>query len=139
MPPTLDDVPPLTDESTSFDLIAHRSSDLIQAIAFNAYGDRCATGSVDGQIRIFNRRKDGIWQLSDSWGAHAGEILEVCLLLSGRPHARKRPSCPTTADILLAEFITDYDHIAAMAAAHSLSQHCRLAWHRRSLQALGRR
>jgi nucleoporin SEH1 len=83
MPLPLDDVPPLTDEGASFDLIAHRSSDLLQAIAFNAYGDRCATGSVDGQIRIFNRRKDGIWQLSDSWGAHPGEILEVgCLFLS---------------------------------------------------------
>ncbi|ETS82641.1 hypothetical protein PFICI_04517 [Pestalotiopsis fici W106-1] len=77
MPLPLDDVPPVTDESASFDLIAHRSSDLLQAIAFNAYGDRCATGSVDGQIRIFNRRKDGIWQLSDSWSAHPGEILEL--------------------------------------------------------------
>ncbi|KAH6660390.1 WD40-repeat-containing domain protein [Truncatella angustata] len=77
MPPDLDDVPSLTDDNTTFDLIAHKSNDLIQAIAFNAYGDRCATGSVDGQIRIFNRRKDGIWTLSDLWGAHPGEILEL--------------------------------------------------------------
>ncbi|KAK6085616.1 nuclear pore protein [Seiridium cupressi] len=77
MSPDIDDVPSLADDNTSFDLIAHKSSDLIQAIAFNAYGDRCATGSVDGQIRIFNRRKDGIWMLSDLWGAHPGEILEL--------------------------------------------------------------
>jgi nucleoporin SEH1 len=81
MPPELDDVPSLTDDSTSFDLIAHKSSDLIQAVAFNAYGDRCATGSVDGQIRIFNRRKDAIWVLSDSWGAHPGEIFEASLVV----------------------------------------------------------
>lgn len=84
MPPDLDDVPSLTDDSTAFDLIAHKNNDLIQAIAFNAYGDRCATGSVDGQIRIFNRRKDGVWTLSDLWGAHPGEVLEVGLLTVGR-------------------------------------------------------
>lgn len=51
--------------------------DLVQAVAFNSYGDRCATGSVDGKIRVFNRHKDAIWRLCDTWTAHSGEILEV--------------------------------------------------------------
>jgi nucleoporin SEH1 len=77
MPPNLDDVPSLTDDGTAFDLIAHGHRDLVQAVAFNAYGDRFATGSVDGKIRVFNRHKDGTWRLCDNWGAHPGEVLEV--------------------------------------------------------------
>lgn len=65
------------EESATFDIIQHGHKDLVQAIAFNAYGDRCATGSVDGKIRVFNRHLDGIWRLCDNWKAHAGEILEV--------------------------------------------------------------
>ncbi|KAI1881312.1 hypothetical protein JX265_000138 [Neoarthrinium moseri] len=77
MPPALDDVPSLMDDSASFDLIAHGHRDLVQAVAFNAYGDRCATGSVDGKIRVFNRQKDGTWRMCDNWGAHPGEVLEL--------------------------------------------------------------
>ncbi|KAG5940782.1 hypothetical protein E4U59_002224 [Claviceps monticola] len=51
--------------------------DLVQAIAFNTYGDRCAIGSVDGKIRTFNRQSDGIWHLCDIWIAHPGEVLEL--------------------------------------------------------------
>lgn len=58
----------------------HGHHDLVQAVAFNAYGDRCATGSVDGKIRVFNRHKDSIWRLCDTWTAHGGEILEVSSL-----------------------------------------------------------
>ncbi|KAM7201621.1 WD40-repeat-containing domain protein [Rhypophila sp. PSN 637] len=63
----------------SFDLILkHGHQDLVQAVSFNTYGDRCATGSVDGKIRVFNRHKDGIWRHCDNWTAHAGgEILEL--------------------------------------------------------------
>lgn len=64
-------------ERNVFDIIQHGHKDIVQAIAFNAYGDRCATGSVDGKIRVFNRHKDGTWRLCDHWGAHGGEILEV--------------------------------------------------------------
>ncbi|KAI0594359.1 putative nuclear pore protein [Biscogniauxia sp. FL1348] len=63
--------------SRAFDIVQHGHKDLVQAIAFNAYGDRCATGGVDGKIRVFNRHKDGIWRLCDNWGAHGGEILEL--------------------------------------------------------------
>ncbi|KAI1431875.1 putative nuclear pore protein [Xylaria sp. CBS 124048] len=60
-----------------FDIIQHGHKDLVQAIAFNAYGDRCATGGIDGRLRIFNRHQDGIWRLSDNWIAHSCEILEL--------------------------------------------------------------
>lgn len=73
--PTSEDI--TGENSAAFDIIQHGHKDLVQAIAFNAYGDRCATGSVDGKIRVFNRHQDGIWRLCDNWKAHAGEILEV--------------------------------------------------------------
>lgn len=73
--------PPILEARAQFDLIMkHGHQDLVQAVAFNSYGDRCATGSVDGKIRVFNRHKDGIWRLCDTWTAHGGEILEVTQL-----------------------------------------------------------
>ncbi|KAI5861916.1 WD domain-containing protein [Durotheca rogersii] len=65
------------ENNAAFDIVQHGHKDLVQAVAFNAYGDRCATGSVDGKIRVFNRHQDGIWRLCDNWKAHAGEILEL--------------------------------------------------------------
>ncbi|KAM0344220.1 hypothetical protein ACHAPU_007746 [Fusarium lateritium] len=72
-------IPPSPGEETpAFDLnLQHGHKDLVQAVAFNTYGDRCATGSVDGKIRVFNRHKDGTWRLCDTWTAHGGEILEI--------------------------------------------------------------
>ncbi|KAF7561715.1 hypothetical protein G7046_g2416 [Stylonectria norvegica] len=74
-------IPPSpSEEKPSFELnLQHGHKDLVQAVAFNTYGDRCATGSVDGKIRVFNRHKDGTWRLCDTWTAHGGEILEVTL------------------------------------------------------------
>lgn len=73
---------PLTEEKAQFELVMeHGHQDLVQAVAFNSYGDRCATGSVDGKIRVFNRHKHGIWRLCDTWTAHGGEILEVYIPL----------------------------------------------------------
>ncbi len=70
--------PPSAEEQTRFEMIMkHGHQDLVQAVAFNSYGDRCATGSVDGKIRVFNRHRDGTWRLCDNWGAHGGEMLEV--------------------------------------------------------------
>ncbi|AEO67076.1 uncharacterized protein THITE_2115850 [Thermothielavioides terrestris NRRL 8126] len=70
--------PPAADDRPSFEtIIKHGHQDLVQAVAFNNHGDRCATGSVDGKIRVFNRHKDGAWRLCDTWGAHASEILEI--------------------------------------------------------------
>ncbi|EAQ88276.1 hypothetical protein CHGG_04895 [Chaetomium globosum CBS 148.51] len=70
--------PPTADDRPSFEtIIKHGHQDLVQAVAFNGHGDRCATGSVDGKIRVFNRHKDGSWRLCDSWSAHASEILEI--------------------------------------------------------------
>ncbi|KAL7950128.1 WD40-repeat-containing domain protein [Trichoderma barbatum] len=69
---------PTDDDNKSFDLnLQHGHKDLVQAIAFNAYGDRCATGSVDGKIRVFNRHRDGTWRLCDTWSAHGGEVVEL--------------------------------------------------------------
>lgn len=66
------------EERAQFELVMkHGHQDLVQAVAFNSYGDRCATGSVDGKIRVFNRHRDAVWRLCDTWTAHAGEILEV--------------------------------------------------------------
>ncbi|KAF5570378.1 hypothetical protein FPHYL_1327 [Fusarium phyllophilum] len=72
-------IPPSPGEETpAFDLnLQHGHKDLVQAVAFNTYGDRCATGSVDGKIRVFNRHKDGTWRLCDTWTAHGGEIIEI--------------------------------------------------------------
>ncbi|KAL2267434.1 hypothetical protein VTJ83DRAFT_4711 [Remersonia thermophila] len=70
--------PPLVHDRPSFEtILKHGHQDLVQAVAFNGHGDRCATGSVDGKIRVFNRHKDGTWRLCDTWSAHASEILEL--------------------------------------------------------------
>ncbi|SPO05869.1 related to nuclear pore protein [Cephalotrichum gorgonifer] len=72
------EIHPTADDPNSFDLnLQHGHRDLVQAVAFNTYGDRCATGSVDGKIRVFNRHKDGMWRICDTWSAHGGEILEL--------------------------------------------------------------
>ncbi|KAM4057047.1 hypothetical protein HRG_003898 [Hirsutella rhossiliensis] len=65
-------------DKQSFDLnLQHGHKDLVQAVAFNTYGDRCATGTVDGKIRVFNRHKDATWRMCDTWTAHGGEVLEL--------------------------------------------------------------
>ncbi|KAI0022294.1 WD40-repeat-containing domain protein [Xylariomycetidae sp. FL0641] len=74
-PPTSE--PSSGEGGATFDIIQHGHKDLVQAIAFNTYGDRCATGGVDGKIRVFNRHKDGVWRLCDNWNAHSGEVLEL--------------------------------------------------------------
>lgn len=94
-PPTVEDP-----TSASFDLnLQHGHRDLVQAVAFNTYGDRCATGSVDGKIRVFNRHKDGMWRNCDTWSAHGGEILEVppthSPAPSSLPTARVPPPTPS--------------------------------------------
>ncbi|PHH74427.1 hypothetical protein CDD82_4943 [Ophiocordyceps australis] len=67
-----------SDDRQCFDLhLQHGHKDLVQAVAFNTYGDRCATGSVDGRIRVFNRHRDGLWRLCDCWAAHGGEVVEL--------------------------------------------------------------
>ncbi|KKA27556.1 hypothetical protein TD95_002400 [Thielaviopsis punctulata] len=55
----------------------HGHGDLVQAVCFNSYGDRCATGAADGKIRVFNRNSGGVWKLCDSWNGHGGEVLEL--------------------------------------------------------------
>ncbi|KAH8912898.1 WD domain-containing protein [Coniochaeta sp. PMI_546] len=70
--------PPPHPNPTSFDLILkHGHPDLVQCIAFNAYGDRSATGSVDGRVRVFNRARDGVWRFHDVWAAHPAEVLDL--------------------------------------------------------------
>jgi nucleoporin SEH1 len=55
----------------------HAHKDTVQAIDFNLYGDRCAMGSVEGKMRVYNRLKDGQWRLCDTWQAHTSEVIEV--------------------------------------------------------------
>ncbi|KAK4191979.1 glycosyl transferase family 4-domain-containing protein, partial [Podospora australis] len=72
------DEPPVPEDRLGFEpILKHGHQDLVQSIAFNTYGDRCATGSVDGKIRVFNRHKDGIWRHCDNWTAHGGEIMKL--------------------------------------------------------------
>lgn len=86
-------IPPSpNEEKSAFDLnLQHGHKDLVQAVAFNTYGDRCATGSVDGKIRVFNRHKDGTWRLCDTWAAHGGEILEVIHTIATLTHLFRHP------------------------------------------------
>lgn len=83
--------PSPVDEKESFDLnLQHGHKDLVQAVAFNTYGDRFATGSVDGKIRVFNRHRDGTWRICDTWAAHGGEVLEVSLQTKPPPLSSRR-------------------------------------------------
>lgn len=72
---------PIEAEPDGFALLQSGHRDMVQATAFNAYGDRFASSSMDGKIKVFNRHKDGTWHLCDTWGAHTAEILEVCFHL----------------------------------------------------------
>jgi nucleoporin SEH1 len=62
---------------SNFSLHQHGHRDMVQASAFNRYGDRSALGSADGRIKVYDRHRDGSWMLCDTWAAHNGEILEV--------------------------------------------------------------
>lgn len=66
-------------ESDDFVLLQHGHRDMVEATAFNSYGDRFASGSADGKIKVYNRHRDGLWNLTDTWGAHTAEILQVRL------------------------------------------------------------
>lgn len=116
------------EEKAQFELVMkHGHQDLVQAVAFNSYGDRCATGSVDGKIRVFNRHKDSIWRLCDTWTAHGGEILEVGTFELIRFHSHFH----ITLSLI---------HLtAAMAATDRLPRPPRISRYRGPLQALGRR
>lgn len=66
-------------EEEGFSLLQFGHKDMVEAVAFNMYGDRFASSSVDGKIKVYNRHKDGTWNLCDTWGAHTAEILQVYL------------------------------------------------------------
>ena len=72
------------EQPDGFNLLSHGHRDMVEASAFNHYGNRFATSSVDGKIKVYNRHRDGSWNLCDTWGAHTAEILQVNFkLLSG--------------------------------------------------------
>jgi len=71
------EVPSAEMEQEDFTLLQHGHRDMAEAVAFNTYGDRFASSSVDGKIKVYNKHKDGTWNLCDTWGAHTAEILEV--------------------------------------------------------------
>jgi len=68
---------PLDDLSDAFQLLNHGHRDMIATTAFNYYGDRFATGSVDGKIKVYNKNNAGNWVLCDTWGAHNAEVYQV--------------------------------------------------------------
>lgn len=76
MSPMMEDDPVDADRG-GFTLLQHGHKDMVEAAAFNAYGDRFASSSVDGKIKVYNRHRDGSWVLCDTWGAHTAEILQV--------------------------------------------------------------
>jgi len=76
MAPMMED-DPIDAEQEGFRLLQHGHKDMIEATAFNTYGDRFASSSVDGKIKVYNRHKDGTWNLCDTWGAHTAEIIQV--------------------------------------------------------------
>jgi hypothetical protein len=79
MPAKGEDDDPLDDLSDAFQLLNHSHRDMIATTAFNYYGDRFATGSVDGKIKVYNKNNAGNWVLCDTWGAHNAEVYEVHL------------------------------------------------------------
>lgn len=66
-------------EPEGFAVLQHGHRDMVEATAFNSYGDRFASSSADGKIKVYNRHKDGLWNLTDTWGAHTAEILQVSI------------------------------------------------------------
>lgn len=64
-------------DPNNFAIQQHGHRDMVQAGAFNAYGNRFAIGSVDGKIKVYDRHRDGTWAICDTWGAHNTEIIEV--------------------------------------------------------------
>lgn len=78
MSPTMEDGP-IDAEAERFILLKHAHRDMVEATAFKSSGDRFASSSVDGKIKVYNRHKDGSWNLCDTWGAHMAEILQVCV------------------------------------------------------------
>lgn len=50
--------------------------DLVIVTKFNFYGNRILTASSDHRIKVWDRR-DGQWQLTDTWRAHDAEIRDV--------------------------------------------------------------
>ncbi|KAN0104504.1 WD40 repeat-like protein [Hyaloscypha variabilis] len=72
-----EDDDPLDDLSDAFQLLNHGHKDMIATSAFNYYGDRFASGSVDGKIKVYNKNNAGSWVLCDTWGAHNAEVYEI--------------------------------------------------------------
>ncbi len=40
--------------------------DLLHCLSYNYYGNRIATCSSDQKVKVFDREKDGSWNLNDS-------------------------------------------------------------------------
>lgn len=64
-------------EMSAFSRMEHGHRDMVGTASWNSYGTRCATGSADGKLKVFDRQKDGKLNLCDTWSAHNAEVLEV--------------------------------------------------------------
>lgn len=51
--------------------------DLITDCAYDFYGARLATSSIDHTIKVFDRQNDGEWIQNDSWRAHDGAVVKL--------------------------------------------------------------
>jgi hypothetical protein len=76
MMPMIDEPP---GEPSNFVIQQHGHRDMVEAAAFNAYGNRMAIGCADGRMKVYDRQREGKWVLCDTWTAHNAEILEVKL------------------------------------------------------------
>lgn len=70
---------PIAEEQTGFVFLenGHGHKDMVEAAAYNIYGNRIALGAADGRIKVFDKIRDGTWKLCDTWRAHDAEVLEV--------------------------------------------------------------
>ncbi|OWP03433.1 hypothetical protein B2J93_7451 [Marssonina coronariae] len=62
MPPVTA-IDPIDEIREGFSLLPQGHRDMVQATAFNTYGDRFASSSVDGKVKVYNRHKNGTWNL----------------------------------------------------------------------------
>ena len=59
-------------------IVSSAHQDFIHNLAFDTYGRRMATCSVDRLVKVWDLQDDGEWALSGSWQAHRGSVSSLC-------------------------------------------------------------
>eukprot|EP00727_Mastigamoeba_balamuthi_P009085 m51a1_g48 putative nucleoporin seh1 (314) ;mRNA; r:166147-167436 len=57
-----------------FASFATEHADIVHDVAADYYGERLATCSADGQIKVWDRHAPGPWHCTSSWAAHKGPV-----------------------------------------------------------------